>query len=94
MVRITLKDGKRHTPETRKKMSENGSKGRKCTEEHKKQLRGPKHTEESKKKMSEVHKGKVPWNKGMKFGPHSEETRKKMSEAQKARKRGPYTKKH
>jgi hypothetical protein len=88
-----LAKGRKATPETRKKISD-GSRGRKFTEEHKKKLRGPKHTEESKKKISEVHKGKVPWNKGMKFGPHSLETKKKISEALKARKRGPYTKKH
>jgi len=36
---------------------------------------GRKHTEEAKKKMSEVHKGKIPWNKGLKgihFSPRTE----------------------
>jgi hypothetical protein len=47
-------------------------------------MTGKKQSEYQKKRMSEVQSGKIV----------SEETRKKMSKAQKARKRGPYTKKH
>ena len=43
---------------------------------------GWKHSEESKRKISQSHKGKIPWNKGVKL---TEETRKKMSESGKNR---------
>ncbi len=41
---------------------------------------GKHHTEESNKKNSELHKGKIPWNKGI---PASEELKRKNSESHK-----------
>lgn len=57
-------------------------------------------SEETRQKMSKIHKGKIPWNKGVPMPPklkekllathigkkHSEETRKKMSLARQGRK--------
>ena len=79
---------KKHSEETKKKISES----------HK----GLKHSEETKKKLSELRKGKIPWNKGIspsadtkqkmsnslkgiKRGPRSEEHKKKLSEALKGK---------
>ena len=73
--------GKKHTEETKQKMSE-AHKGKKHTEETKQKMSdshkgenspmyGKKHSEEVKQKMSEAHKGKK----------LSEETKQKMSEA-------------
>src|SRR3990167_4010090 len=44
--------------------------------------KGKKHTEEANRKNSESHKGKIPWNKGLK-NIYSEETLIKMGEANK-----------
>lgn len=78
--------GRKHTDETRKKMSVS----RNCrlpdsAETRKKKseaMKGKVFSEEHKKNMSEAQKGRVAWNKGK---VHSEETKKKMSEAQKGR---------
>ena len=43
---------------------------------------GKTHSDKSKKKMSEIKKGRIPWNKGMKA---SEETRRKLSESHKGK---------
>lgn len=45
---------------------------------------GKHHTEEAKKKISEVHKGSIPWNKGLK-NPYSKETLEKMSKIHKSK---------
>jgi hypothetical protein len=85
--------GRKHTEETKKKISEM-SKGRKHTEETKKKIskirKGKKHTEESKKKMSEAQIGRKHTEEHIKkiaernFGrKHTEETKRKMSEAHK-----------
>lgn len=47
---------------------------------------GKHQSEESKRKNSESHKGKTPWNKGIKTGPSSKETKQKQSIALKGRK--------
>lgn len=79
MIGKKLMLGKRHTEESKKKMSET-SKGRKHTEESKKKisisLSKRKHTEESKRKIGNYHRGRK----------HSEESKKKMSEANKGKK--------
>lgn len=79
---------KKHSEETKKKISES----------HK----GIRHSEETKKKLSELRKGQIPWNKGIspseetkqkmsnslkgiKRGPRSEEHKRKLSEALKGR---------
>lgn len=71
--------GKKHTEESRKKMSESLM-GRKCTAETRKKLSeastGRKHTEETRKKMCEVRKGEK----------RTDETRKRLSELGKGRK--------
>ena len=79
--------GKKHSDESKKKMSE-AKKGKKLSEETRNKMSeahkgkhagennsmyGKHHTEESKKKMSEAKKGKH----------HSEETKKRLSEAKK-----------
>lgn len=54
-------------------------------------LKGRKHSEEHRRKNSEAHKGRTPWNKGMKMPEtfvspmkgkhHTEETKRKLAEA-------------
>ena len=73
--------GKKHSPETRQKMSE----AKKGKSSH---MKGRKHTPESRRKMSEALKGKPSPMKGKK---HSPETRRKVSEAKKGRKHSPET---
>lgn len=77
MSKSALKRGSHgpHTEETKRKMSERhnslGMTGKKHSEETKRKMRekamGRKHTAESRSKMSASKKGKVPWNKGLKF---------------------------
>ena len=73
--------GKKHSEETRKKISKS-NKGKKFSEEHRKKLSksatGRILSEEHRKKMSERMKGKPGLHLGMK---HSEESKKKMSAA-------------
>ena len=61
--------GKKHTEETKKKISE-ANKGQKPTEEAKKKMseshKGKKFSEEHKKKLSEIHKGIKWFNDGIK----------------------------
>tara|TARA_Y100001938_G_scaffold131676_1_gene189067 strand:- start:1629 stop:2450 length:822 start_codon:yes stop_codon:yes gene_type:complete len=87
--------GKKHTEESRRKMSE-FKKNNPIPQWHRDKitnsLKGRKHSEESKKKMSEAQKGRVfseeskrrmsESSKGIK---HSEETKKKISKAMKGR---------
>lgn len=61
--------GKKHSEETKNKMS--------------KVKKGKRHTDEAKNKMSEAAKGRTPWNKGKKCKPLSEEHKKKIGEASK-----------
>ncbi len=81
--------GRKHTEETRRKMSEahadvsganNPMFGQTHTEETRRKIskskKGQTHTEETRRKMSEAHKGQIAWNKGKK---HSLDARKKMS---------------
>lgn len=60
--------GKKHTEETKKKISES-HKGKKWDEENKKKMseshKGKKFTEEHKKKMSDSHKGRSWYNDGI-----------------------------
>ena len=62
--------GKKHSEETKKKMSE-AQKGKTFSEEHKKHLsevnKGKRQSEEHRRKNSEGHKGQTPWNKGKKM---------------------------
>lgn len=91
-VGIKSRLGKKHTPETRAKLSASCMgrvsplKGVKMSEETKLKLRaanlGKKLSEETKKKISLAGKGKPSWIKGLK---HKEETRLKMSLAHKER---------
>lgn len=84
--------GKKHTPETRAKLSAScmgrtsPRKGAKLSEETKQKIRdaniGKKLSEDVKRKISIAGKGKQAWNRGSK---HSEETRFKMSVAHKER---------
>src|SRR3990167_2743803 len=71
--------GKKHSEETKKKISE-ASRGHKLSKETKKKMSesrtGRKHTEETRKKISESHKGEKHYFYGKKF---SEEYRKKIS---------------
>lgn len=77
--------GKKHTEESKRKMS-NTKKGRKITEEQKAKisatLKGRPRTEETKAKIAATLKGHIPWNKGK---THTEETKAKMRAAAKAR---------
>ncbi len=85
--------GKKHTDETKRKMSEaqRGEKnhmfGKKLSEEHRQKIKealtGKKHTEETKRKISEAQQGEKNHNFGKKL---SEETKQKMSEANKGEK--------
>lgn len=75
LIFLTYKDhnslhskGKRHTEETKRKLS-NANKGK---------LKGKPRSEETKRKISIALKGRTSPNKGKK---HSEETKKKMSES-------------
>ena len=71
--------GKKHSPETRKKMSET----RKNNPETKMRLKGRtgrKHSQESKDKMSKAKRGKPAWNKG-KTGIFSPETLERLSQS-------------
>lgn len=74
--------GKKHSIETRKKMSENNNPRKKITEEHKNKIsisnKGKIRTEETKKKLSEIKKGRPSWNKGVCC---KEETKIKLREA-------------
>jgi len=81
--------GKKHTEESKKKMSE-AANGRKLLEETKKKISvGNKGlikkpcSIETKSKISNSNKGKIPWNKGI---PHSSESIKKMSDRKKGKK--------
>ncbi len=77
--------GKKHSEETKRKISK-GNKGLKASEETKKKIseagKGKHHSEETKRKMSESHKG----NKNMLGKHHSEEAKKKISESTKGEK--------
>ena len=68
--------GKRHTDESRRKMSES-LKGEKNP------FYGKHHSEDTRIKMSESHKGRIPWNKGR---TASIATRRKLSESHKGKK--------
>lgn len=72
--------GRKHTEESKQKISEKAT-GRKLSEEHKRKIaeggRGRKHSEETKAKMSASNKGVI----------RSPETLKRMSEAQMGKKR-------
>lgn len=91
-VGIKSRLGKKHTPETRAKLSASCMgrvsplKGVKMSEETKLKLRaanlGKKLSDETKKKISLAGKGKPSWIKGLK---HKEETKLKMSLAHKER---------
>lgn len=86
--------GKKHSIETKKKISES-KKGVKFSDEHK-------------KKISESHKGQTAWNKGKKMSEESrlklsdshkgkklsDETKRKISEVCKGKKRKPFSKEH
>ena len=52
---------------------------------------GKKWGEETKRKLSKIHKGKVPWSKGITF---TEEHKRRMSEAHKGIKRKPFSEEH
>ncbi len=73
--------GRKHSEETRKKLSE-ANKGKKLSEETKKKLseanKGKKLSEETKKKLSEVQKGTNVMPPSFKGRKHSEESKKKM----------------
>lgn len=86
----TVRDGIKHSKETKKKISE-AHKGKKHSEETKRKLsevnkgkispmEGKTHSEDARRKMSEAREGKPGWNKG---GKLSEEHKKKMSERMK-----------
>lgn len=86
---IALHKGKKLSKESIEKRTKTRKEnGYKHSEETKLKMRfaavGRRHSEESKKKISEVGKGRVPWNKGLK-GYYSEEILKKISEAGKGR---------
>ncbi len=84
-------EGKKHSDETKIKMSENSPKfwlGKKFSDSHRQKLSesrrcqsppmlGKRHSEETCRKLSESHKGQIPWIKGKK---HSNEVKKKMSQ--------------
>ena len=80
----------RHSPETKRKISEAG-KDRKVSVETRRKMseahKGKKFSVEHKRKLSEAHKGK-------KKSPLSEEHKRKISEAMKGRKLAPFTAKH
>lgn len=88
--------GKKHTAETRAKISASHMgrpsprKGVKLSEETKQKLRianlGKTLSENVRKKISDSQVGRIAWNKGLK---HSEETKAKMSAAHKGAKRPP-----
>ena len=99
--------GKKHTDESKKKMSK-AQKGKKHTEETKKKISdnhakawlGRKHTKETKKKISEGNKNKKisdetkkRISKAQKGKKHTEETKKKMSKSRKGKKASNETKK-
>lgn len=81
---VTEKDYASYRKEFREIVSENFSKIGKTRTGEKNPNYGKHHTEETKKKISMTHKGKIPWNKGMK-GCFSEETRRKISEGNKGK---------
>ena len=93
-VGIKSRLGKKHTPETRAKLSAScmgrtsPMKGVKMSEETKQKLRdanlGKKRSPEITEKIVAKTKGRPAWNKGLK---HSEETKAKMSFAHKGKKR-------
>jgi len=62
--------GKKHSKESIEKIRQRSGKNIPKTEEWKSKIgqsnKGKKHSEESRKKMSISHKGKIPWNKGIK----------------------------
>jgi len=66
--------GRKHTEETKRRMSASRSGGRAS-------MQGKNHTEEARRKMSKAKKGIVPWNKGLNTGPLSEEHKRKLGEA-------------
>ena len=55
---------------------------------------GKHHTEEAKVKIGEAHRGRTPWNKGLKCPPPTPEARAKMSAAQSGEKNHFYGKHH
>ena len=91
--------GKKHSVETRKRMSETQSGEKNPRFGKPSPRRGKKHTEASKQKMSKSRKGKTSSNKGKVFSPQArrnmskahlgqtptDETRRKLSEAAKKR---------
>jgi len=79
--RLQMFKGRRHTEETKRKMSLN----------NKRTMLGKHQSEEARRKMSIAHKGKPSHRKG-KHGMLSQETLRKMSEAQTGRKHSEETK--
>lgn len=94
--------GFKHSPETRKKLSEIAKQRPPMSEKTKRILseknrgrpgtmKGRKHSLETRQRMSETRKGMPqPWKRV----PQSEETKKKLSEALKGRKLGPMSEEH
>jgi hypothetical protein len=75
--------GRKHTEETKLKMSLT-RKGKPKSAEHIKKMseckKGKHPSLESRKKMSAAKKGVIPWNKGKKLEAHSDEYKKRMSD--------------
>lgn len=62
---------KKHSEESLKKIRERSGRNLSKSEDHKRKIseshKGFKHSEETKRKIGEKSKGRVPWNKGLKF---------------------------